>query len=151
MDAETKTETETDPQKQARSITDGLHTLNYRPNGSGQIATETLDSWQPVNEVNQQAWEEIERHIARATRKISSGRASCLYYYMVANQMNPPLLASYTRLPLWKVYLHLLPFFFKRLSTRQLEPYATLFQISADDLLACRLLPAVYHMTSQRC
>lgn len=145
MDADTDTQTK--PEKQAQSITDGLHTLNYRANDSGQIGTETHDSWQPVNEVNQQAWEEIERHIRQATDKIASGRASCLYYYMVANQMNPSLLASYTRQPLWKVYLHLRPFFFNRLSSEQLAPYATVFQVAAADLLAGRLLPAVYHTT----
>ena len=134
---------------QAHSITDGLQTLNYIPNDSGRITASTKDSWQPVNEVNRQAWEEIDRHIARAQRKIASGRASCLSYYMVANQMSILLLARYTRQPSWKVFLHLLPFFFKRLSRRQLRPYAQLFQVSEDDLLAGRLLPAVYHTTSR--
>jgi hypothetical protein len=134
---------------QAQSITDGLQTLNYIPNGSGRITASSEESWQPVNEVNHQAWEEIDRHIARATRKIDSGRASCLYYYMVANQMSILLLAKYTRQPFWKVFLHLLPFFFKRLSRRQLRPYARLFQVSEDDLRAGRLLPAVYHTGSR--
>lgn len=132
-------------EQEARSITDGLHTLNYIPGDSGRITTDRKDSWQPVNEVNHQAWQEVDRHIDQASRKIASGRASCLYHYMAANQMNPRLLASYARLPLWKVYLHLLPFFFKRLSRDDLRPYAQLFQVSEDDLQAGRLLPAVYH------
>lgn len=130
--------------QEARSITDGLHTLNYIPGDSGRIITDRKDSWQPVNEVNHQAWQEIDRHIDQASRKIASGRASCLYHYMAANQMDPRLLASYARLPLWKVYLHLLPFFFQRLSRADLRPYAQLFQVSEDDLQAGRLLPAVY-------
>ncbi|NEX20726.1 hypothetical protein G3480_10460 [Thiorhodococcus mannitoliphagus] len=132
-------------EQEARSITDGLHTLNYIPDDSGRVSTDQQDGWQPVNEVNHQAWQEIDRHIDQASRKIASGRASCLYHYMAANQMSPRLLASYARLPLWKVYLHLLPFFFRRLSRDDLRPYAQLFQISEDDLQAGRLLPAVYH------
>lgn len=135
---------------EAGSITDGLHTLNYIPDDSGRITTGQKESWQPVNEVNHQAWQEIERHIDQATRKIVSGRASCLHYYMVANQMNPRLLAGYARLPLWKVYLHLLPFFFKRLSRSDLHPYAQLFQVTEDDLQAGLLLPAVYHRGADR-
>ena len=134
---------------QAQSITDGLHTLNYSPNRSGQIITRKEDSWQPVSEVNHQAWEEINRHIARALRKVASGQASCLYYYMVANQMNALLLASYTGQPFWKICLHLRPFFFKRLSRKQLNLYAQLFEVSEDDLLLGRLLPAAYHADSQ--
>jgi hypothetical protein len=145
-----QTETSGTACDQAQSITDGLQTLTYTPNSSGRITASKKESWQPVNEVNHQAWEEIDRHIARATRKIASGQASCLYYYMVANQMSTLLLARYTRQPLWKVFLHLLPFFFKRLSRRQLRPYARLFQVSEDDLLAGRLLPAVYHTNSQQ-
>jgi hypothetical protein len=136
-------------EQEARSITDGLHTLNYIPGDSGRITTGQADSWQPVNDVNQQAWQEIDRHIDKASRKIASGRASCLYHYMAANQMDPRLLASYTRLPLWRVYLHLLPFFFKRLSRDDLRAYAQLFEVSEDDLKAGRLLPAVYHRAAR--
>lgn len=135
--------------RQAPSITDGLHTLSYSPNDTGQITARTAAGWQPVNEVNLQAWQEIDRHIAQALRKVADGKASCLYYYMVANQMNIPLLASYTRQPFWKIYLHLRPFFFNRLSSRQLHLYARLFQVPEDDLRTGRLRPAVYHTVSR--
>ena len=136
-------------QEQAHSITGGLLTLNYAPDGTGSVTPRKNECWQPVNEVNHQAWEEIDRHVARAHRKVASGQTSCLYYYMVANQMSVFLLARYTGQPFWQVYLHLRPFFFRRLAGRQLSLYARLFHVSADDLQNGRLLPAVYNTGSR--
>ena len=130
--------------EQAESITGGLQTLSYSPSDAGQIAAIKSESWQPVNEVNRQAWEEIERHINHARRQVAAGRRSCLYYYMIANQMSPLLLARYTRQAAWKPLLHLLPFVFKRLTGEQLRLYADLFQVTEEELRNGALQPAVY-------
>jgi len=118
----------------AASVTDGLKIVGYAKSGNGRIEKVECESWQPVNEVNLQAWQEIERQVARARDKVASGRASCLYYYMIANQMSLLLLARYTRQAAWRVFLHLHPFFFRRLSTEQLERYATVFKVSVKTL-----------------
>lgn len=92
------------------------------------------DGWQPVNDVNRQAWREIEKKVDLARRKVAAGRFSCLYYHMVANQMNVFLLARYTGQRPWTVFSHLLPFFFQRLSVEQVQKYADLFHLSPADL-----------------
>lgn len=129
----------------ASSITDGLKTVSYVKNGEGKLEQVRSDSWQPVNEVNLQAWQEIEKQIDQAKNKVASGRVSSLYYYMIANQMSIPLLARYTKQSVIRVLFHLNPFFFKRLGTDRLKRYADLFKTSIEDLTKGELQPAVYH------
>ncbi len=128
------------------NITNGLKIIHYGVNSKGEYELTPDDVWQPVNIVNHQAWQEIEKNIAASKDKIASGRVSCLHYYMTANQMDTSLLAQYTGQPRWKVCLHLLPFFFKRLSATALQKYAELYQMSPDDLTQGRLRPPLYHL-----
>lgn len=129
----------------AADITDGLKIVSYAVNSKGEYALTPDFVWQPVNVVNQQAWQEIEKNIAASKDKIAAGRASCLHYYMTANQMDTGLLAQYTDQPRWKVCLHLLPFVFNRLSAKTLQKYAALYRISPDDLAQGRLQPLIHN------
>jgi len=123
------------------NITNGLKIISYGANSKGEYKLTPDDVWQPVNVVNTQAWLEIEKNIAASKDKIAVGRVSCLHYYMTANQMDTGLLAQYTGQLRWQVCLHLVPFFFKRLSAATLKKYAELYQISLDDLTQGRLRP----------
>lgn len=125
--------TETDAQGR-QGVTDGLKTVSYARNSQGRIEPVEGDGWQPVNDVNGQAWREIEQRIAQARDKVASGRVSCLYYHMVANQMTVWLLARYTHQSALRVVLDLLPFCFNRLPPGRLQIYADLFQLAAADL-----------------
>lgn len=132
-----------DTEHQGRQgVTDGLKTVSYARNQQGRIEPVEGDGWQPVNDVNGQAWREIDQRIALARAKVASGRLSCLYYHMVANQMTVWLLARYTRQSALTVLLHLLPFCFNRLPLGRLQTYADLFQVAADDLRRGLLPPA---------
>ena len=135
---------QTDTSDTSASVTDGLHTVSYAVNNQGTIEQVKGEGWQPVDDVNRQAWQEIERQIELARSRVAAGRASCLYYYMVANQMSILLLARYSRQSPLLVLMHLIPFFFKRLSEARLERYAALFQVTAADLTRAELRPAVY-------
>ena len=124
------------------NITNGLKIVSYAVNGKGTPD----DVWQPVNVVNAQAWQEIDKNIAVSKDKIAAGRVSCLHYYMTANQMDTGLLAQYTGQTRWQVCLHLVPFIFKRLPADTLKKYAELFQISPDDLTQGRFRPPLYNL-----
>ncbi len=124
-------------------INDGLSLVSYVAE-DGVCRPHQGYGWQPVNEVNRQAWQEIESAIARSREMVDAGMVSCLHYYMTANQMTPSLLARYANLPGWLIRLHLRPFFFRRISRASLARYAELFGISAEDLAAGRLRPPVY-------
>jgi len=126
-------------------IADGLKIVSYGVNSKGDYELTPDFVWQPVNVVNHQAWQEIEKNIAASQAEIAAGRVSCLHYYMTANQMDTGLLAQYTGQPRWKVCLHLLPFFFHRLDATTLKKYAELYKISPDDLIQGRLQPPIYN------
>jgi len=131
-------------QSSNNGIADGLKTVSYVADTKGKQQLVPGSIWQPVNIVNRQAWQEIERHIEAAKEKVASGRASCLHYYMTANQMDIGLLAQYTRQARWRVHLHLFPFFFNRLALTTINRYAEVFQVSSDDLIRGVLRSPVY-------
>ncbi len=125
-------------------VNDGLRIVNYRAGSDGLCRCQQGYGWQPVNIVNHQAWQEIEKQVDRARRNIAAGKASCLAYYMVANQMTPALLARYTGQSSWLVRLHLRPFVFKRLGRETLQKYADVFQVAPADLAAGELQAPIY-------
>lgn len=126
------------------SITDGLKIVSYEQSREGHIGQVQSDGFQPVNEANFQAWQEIERQISRAREAVGTGRRSRLYYYMISNQMGIFLLARYSRMAPWRVFIHLFPYFFDRLSLPTLRRYADLFQVSPEVLKEGELKEPVY-------
>jgi hypothetical protein len=128
-----------------KGITDGLKVISYVANNEGSQELVSGSMWQPINIVNRQAWLEIEKQIEASKLKITSGRVSCLHYYMAANQMDVSLLAKYTRQPRWLVFLHMIPFIFNRLSETALDKYTEVFKVSRDALLQGKLEPPVYN------
>lgn len=126
-------------------IDENITTVSYVANEEGDQELVASTFWQPVNIVNHQAWQEIEKQIEASKQKIDSGRVSCLHYYMTANQMDAPLLAKYTKQSRWIVRLHLLPFFFKRLGVKTLKTYADFFKVTPEDLRQGNLKPPIYN------
>lgn len=126
-------------------ITDGLQVITYVADNEGSQQLVPGSMWQPVNIVNRQAWQAIEKQIEASKAKIAAGKVSCLHYYMTANQMDAGLLAQYTGQSRWRVHLHLIPFFFSRLGANSLKKYVAIFKVSSEDLMAGRLLPPVYN------
>jgi len=127
-----------------RGVADGLKIVSYVAGDDGGQRLVSGSVWQPVNTVNRQAWQEIERQIGISKKKIAAGKVSCLHYYMTANQMNTQLLARYTGQCRWRVRLHIFPFFFARLGSDTVRKYAEVFQTPAIDLIQGRLSPPVY-------
>ncbi|MBE0582866.1 MAG: hypothetical protein IH612_03795 [Desulfofustis sp.] len=125
-------------------INDGLRIVSYSANPDGRCIGHQDHGWQPVNIVNRQAWQEIEKRIAASRNKVAAGSVSCLHYYMTAHQMTPALLARYTGQASWLVRLHLVPFIFNRLGRATLQKYAELFQVSIADLTGGEMRPPIY-------
>lgn len=126
-------------------ITEGIKIASYTTDDNGEYIMQQNYGWQPMNIANRQAWQEIEKSITLSKKMIQDGKASCLHYYMTANQMNPSLLATYTNQRPWVVRLHLIPFVFSRLGLSTLKKYADLFQVSTSDLLGGILRPPIYN------
>ena len=127
------------------NVTDGVKIISYVANNTGNQELVQGSMWSGVDVVNDQAWQEIDKHIEASKEKVAAGRASCLYYYMTANQMDTSLLASYTQQSRWLVRMHLIPFCFNRLRSGTLRKYAEIFNVSQDDLIQGELKPPVYN------
>ncbi|MFH7319884.1 hypothetical protein ACHHRT_04630 [Desulfurivibrio sp. D14AmB] len=125
-------------------ITEGGREIRYAVDEAGRYSPVGSTGWEPVNIANSLAWEKIQQEVAAMTIAIKNGRFSPLAYYMALNQMDAALLAGYVGISRWRVRLHLKPFFFRRLNDKTLARYATLFNISPDDLRRGKLLPPSY-------
>lgn len=80
------------------------------------------------------AWGDIEKKVTEARNKVMAGDASPILYFMELKIMDVPLLAGYTGFWRWQVKWHLKPSVFEKLSKKKLQRYATIFEITVDEL-----------------
>ena len=78
---------------------------------------------------NDQAWNLIRTEVTAILKKIRAGRLSPLAFHMTNNQMSPGLLAKYAGCSRLRVWWHLRPGGFNRLTPRMLQRYADIFDI----------------------
>lgn len=108
--------------------------LCYAKNEDGSYATFASSGWEVKSTALDVAWDDIEETISKARNLAHQGKRSPLYVYMHKHMMTIGLLANYTRISRIRVWLHMYPFWFKRISTKHLETYASLFDIATVDL-----------------
>jgi hypothetical protein len=110
-------------------ITGSVQEICYAVNEEGRYVLTPSAGWEPKNTANDQAWDLIRSEVAVTLKKIRAGRLSPLAFHMVNNQMSPGLLAKYAGCSRWRVWLHLRPRGFSRLTPRMLQCYAEIFEI----------------------
>ncbi|MDL2329304.1 hypothetical protein LJC71_06110 [Desulfosarcina sp. OttesenSCG-928-A07] len=115
-------------------ITDERREVCYAVDENGRYVLAGSAGWEPKNIANQQAWNLIGQMAARALEKIHAGQKSPLAYHMAVHQMDVGLLARYTGISRLRIWLHLKPGPFQRLTDRDLKPYADIFDISIETL-----------------
>ncbi|MEA3464983.1 MAG: hypothetical protein U9R29_03060 [Thermodesulfobacteriota bacterium] len=106
----------------------------YALDDDGKYCLAATSGWNPVNEANQMAWEDIHRQLDEVRDAIAAGKKSILAYYMTRAQMDVALLAGYAGLSRWRVRRHLRPGSFQKLGVEQQNNYARLFNISVQQL-----------------
>ena len=72
--------------------------------------------------------------VETARLKVIEGKASPLLYWIKKNIMTTGMVAAYASTFGFLVRLHCKPYFFNRLSKKQLEKYAYTFRISVEEL-----------------
>ena len=82
----------------------------------------------------QQAWDLFNDRIELARQKVLSGKVSPVAYYMEKILTDPLNLSMMAGISIWKVKLHFLPWFFKRMGKKNLEKYAEAFNITVEQL-----------------
>ena len=108
----------------------------YAVDDQGNYALVGSAGWDPKNIANGQAWKLIDKIAVAALQKVRRGQASPLFYHMARHQMSAGLLAKYAGVGRLKVWLHLKPGPFSRLSPAGLQRYADVFDISVRELKA---------------
>lgn len=108
--------------------------LCYVKNDKGEYETSLSKGWNVKVSALDNAWDEINERIENATEAVEQGKKSPIYYYMEKNIMTISLLASYMKINKFRVWLHLHPWFYKKLPTRILQRYANVFMISLEEL-----------------
>ncbi|MFT4023883.1 MAG: hypothetical protein QM664_08900 [Flavihumibacter sp.] len=111
----------------------------YVTDKDGNYGTTQYEGWDAENLALTQAWEEIDEKIAVTKQKVLNGELSPIAYYMEKNLMDLPTLASYAGFWKFRVKKHLQPAVFKKLPDKKLARYASVFNISVDDLKHFRL------------
>jgi len=111
-----------------------LAKLYYATDENGHYVKVNSVGWEPETVAMRQAWEIVDNDVEEARKKVIDGKASPILYFMKKNIMTVPMVASYMGTIGLQVRLHMLPFFFTRLSRKTMEKYAFTFRIPVEEL-----------------
>lgn len=113
---------------------DKIHKLMYAVDNDGKYTGITSAGWEAENIATKQAWDAVDEELAETADKVRKGELSPIAYYMQKNLMEVALLASYVGKWQWQVKRHFNPSVFNKLSADVLAKYASVFNISVDEL-----------------
>ena len=109
--------------------------MAYAVDENGKYTTALSTGWEIKMKALDVAWEDVEKRIVDARKKVQNGMASPLLYYMELKLMDIVIVSGYTGFWKWQVKRHLKPSVFNKLSSKKLDKYARLFEISREQLM----------------
>ncbi len=124
------------PQDDNNVLEGKLKVLKYATEKDGTYTKVKTVGWEPENIVLSQAWDEINERVSEVRSKVQLGKLSPIAFHKEKQMLETKMLAGYTGYPAFVVWLHLKPWFFKRLSEKQLDKYARAFRITREELLS---------------
>lgn len=122
------------PQDQSNLSSKNMKELCYAVDENNKYTTELSSGWEPKTIALSNAMKDIEERIANAKEKVKNNLTSPIEYYMEVHKMDLSILASYVGMWKWRVKRHFKPNVFKKLSNKTLKKYATVFDISVEQL-----------------
>ncbi len=108
--------------------------VGYAVDNSGKYTTELSTGWEVKKEALGLAWNDIEKRISDAKKKVVNKEASPLYFFMEWRLMDIPIVASYTGFWQWTVKRHMKYDVFQKLSDKKLQKYADAFSVTVEDI-----------------
>ncbi len=122
------------PQDESSLSKDNIKELCYATDKDGKYVTALSSGWEVKSLALQTTMEDIEERVQIALKKIQANEASPILYFQEINRMDLETLASYVGK--WKFFVkrHLKPSGFKGLTERTLQKYASIFDITIDEL-----------------
>jgi hypothetical protein len=122
------------PQDKSNLASVNLRELCYAVDENGEYTTEHTTGWDPKTIALQNAIDDINERISAAKQRVIDGETSPIEYYMELHKMDVSVLASYVGIWKWRVKRHFKPSVFKKLSTKTLQKYADVFEITLEEL-----------------
>ncbi len=119
------------PQDDENMLNGKTREIQYAVDKDGKYVKIKSVGWKPKNIVMKQVWEDTNKEIEEARRKVKDGRASPIYYYMKKNMMTPKLLSEYTGIFILCVKRHLKPKPFNKLKNKTLIKYMEAFNLNS--------------------
>ncbi len=113
-----------------------LKKLVYAVDKNGNYEGVSSSGWEAENLATKQAWDAVDDALADTEEKVKTGKLSPIAYYMQKCLMDISLLARYVGKWKWQVKRHMKPAVFDKLDRRILEKYASVFNVSVDDLIS---------------
>ncbi len=123
------------PQDDANILEGKLKVVKYAVDDDGSYTKVKSVGWEPENIVLSQAWDDIHEKIDEVRIRVKQNKVSPIAYHMVKQMLDLSMLAGYTGYSSLRIKLHLRPWFFRRLTSKQLDNYANAFRITRDELL----------------
>ncbi|HRP33845.1 MAG TPA: hypothetical protein PKV73_18235 [Agriterribacter sp.] len=108
--------------------------VSYAVDENGNYITALSAGWEVKTNALDVAWSDIERKVHSAREKVLRHEASPVLYYMELKLMNVQVLADYTGFWKWQIKRHFKPRVFEKLSPKKLQRYASVFDITVDEL-----------------
>jgi hypothetical protein len=122
------------PQDKGNLESANFKELCYAVDKDGKYTTTNSTGWDPKTIALDNAIQDINERVEVAKQKVLNGATSPIEYYMELHKMDVPILASYAGMWGWRVKRHFKPSVFKNLSDKILSKYATVFEISVEEL-----------------
>ncbi len=123
------------PQDDANMLQGKLREPVYSLDADGNYTTVKSVGWDAKNEVMKEAWDSVNEKIEKARQDVLTGKLSPIAYYIEKNLMDVSLVASYMGIWRWTVKRHLKPKRFRKLSSKILNKYASVFNVSVEQLM----------------
>ena len=115
-------------------LTEGkVKDYSYATDEQGNYVTVLSTGFEPTQIAMEQAWEDIIAKLSATKQKVLACKLSPIAFYMEKCLMDLNILASYMKLPKWKVRRHFKYKVYRKLSPEILMRYAEVFKISLDD------------------
>ena len=122
------------PQDKSNLESANFRELCYAVDENGEYTTANSSGWNPKTIALDNAIEVIQERVNDAKERVLKNQTSPIEYYMELHKMDVGILASYVGLWKWRVKRHFKPSVFKKLSSKTLQKYAAVFEITIDEL-----------------
>jgi len=122
------------PQDKSNLSSSNVKELIYATDENGTYTTALSSGWEPKTIALANSIDAINERIANAKQQVEDGIYSPIVYYMEVHKMDLEILSSYVGMWKWRVKRHFKPTVFTTLSTKILQRYADVFELSIAKL-----------------